>query len=163
MLEELMAHWPEGVPPHSRMVLHVQADRAELWRMWAEARSPHPGQRARGPVLRRDLPRETHGRGHKRPGNGRPYHRQNRICRGGLAGQRPHLPLRRSPGQARDTQIPGPAPFLWAVASRDDDLPQPAGQLLPEAHRYLLEARAGRGRRDLGQPRHGMMNSDGGN
>ena len=38
MIEDLVEHWPEQVPPPSRLTLYAPADRVELWRLWATSR-----------------------------------------------------------------------------------------------------------------------------
>ena len=37
MIQSLVENWPTRTPPPSRLTLHVRADQAELWRLWASS------------------------------------------------------------------------------------------------------------------------------
>ena len=48
VVAQVVANWPAGRPPLSRLSLYVRADKAELWQLWAETEFPALQVRVRG-------------------------------------------------------------------------------------------------------------------
>ena len=48
VVEQVVANWPGDRPPLGSLSLYVRADKAELWRLWAEDAFPPLGLRVRG-------------------------------------------------------------------------------------------------------------------
>ena len=48
LIERAIESWPEQAPPLAQLNLYVQADRVQLWELWAESQFPHLTVAVRG-------------------------------------------------------------------------------------------------------------------